>query len=78
MKDQHEQDPGSLLRSSYIWRIIRCLGALLCVTYSWRMKMHEAARYTLFVARSEAGGPNVAKVVDVGGGGGKRKMEKDC
>ncbi|MCE3215678.1 hypothetical protein HAX54_003181, partial [Datura stramonium] len=40
-------------QSDYMWRIILMVGALpALLTYYWRMKMHETARYNALVAKN--------------------------
>ncbi|KAL2520030.1 putative inorganic phosphate transporter 1-7 [Forsythia ovata] len=53
--------------ADYIWRIILMLGALpAAVTYYWRMKMPETARYTALVAKnSEKARQDMSKVLNI-------------
>ncbi|KAJ4974444.1 hypothetical protein NE237_007618 [Protea cynaroides] len=51
----YQQDPiGSTVpQADYVWRIILIVGAIpATLTYYWRMKMPETARYTALVARN--------------------------
>lgn len=51
----YEQDPvaSTVPQADYIWRIILMFGALpAALTYYWRMKMPETARYTALVAKN--------------------------
>ncbi|KAK1257792.1 Inorganic phosphate transporter 1-4 [Acorus gramineus] len=51
----YEQDPiaSTVHQADYIWRIILMFGALpAALTYYWRMKMPETARYTALVAKN--------------------------
>ncbi|WCJ38358.1 Inorganic phosphate transporter 1-1 [Euphorbia peplus] len=53
----YEDDPlGSTVpQADYVWRIIVMVGALPAgLTYYWRMKMPETARYTALVAKNAA------------------------
>ncbi|KAL1804026.1 hypothetical protein DCAR_0935716 [Daucus carota subsp. sativus] len=53
--------------SDYIWRIILMFGALpAALTYYWRMKMPETARYTALVAKNaKQAATDMAKVLQV-------------
>ncbi|GAA0171625.1 secondary carrier transporter [Lithospermum erythrorhizon] len=76
----YEQDPaGSTApEADYIWRIILMFGALpAAVTYYWRMKMPETARYTALVARNaKQAAQDMAKVLNVELEAEEEKMEK--
>ncbi|KAK7273454.1 hypothetical protein RIF29_14504 [Crotalaria pallida] len=51
----YEVDPAASLvpQADYVWRIILMFGALpAALTYYWRMKMPETARYTALVAKN--------------------------
>lgn len=51
----YEVDPvaSTPLESDYVWRIILMFGAIpALMTYYWRMKMPETARYTALVAKN--------------------------
>ncbi|GAB2266007.1 Inorganic phosphate transporter 1-4 [Dionaea muscipula] len=65
----YEQNPtGSLVpQADYVWRIILMFGSLpALMTYYWRMKMPETARYTALVAKNAKQAANdMAKVLQV-------------
>lgn len=65
----YEVDPvGSTVpQADYVWRIILMLGALPAVlTYYWRMKMPETARYTALVAKdAKQAAADMSKVLHV-------------
>ncbi|XP_057438560.1 probable inorganic phosphate transporter 1-7 [Lotus japonicus] len=65
----YEVDPvGSTVpQADYIWRIIVMVGALpAALTYYWRMKMPETARYTALVAKNtEQAAKDMSKVLQV-------------
>ncbi|KAK7336863.1 hypothetical protein VNO77_17413 [Canavalia gladiata] len=65
----YEVDPvGSTVpQADYIWRIIVMVGALpAALTYYWRMKMPETARYTALVAKNmEQAAADMSKVMQV-------------
>ncbi|KAK1283122.1 putative inorganic phosphate transporter 1-4 [Acorus calamus] len=51
----YAQDPSgsTVSQADYVWRIILMFGAVpAALTYYWRMKMPETARYTALVARN--------------------------
>ena len=51
----YEADPvgSTVAQADYVWRIILMVGALpAALTYYWRMKMPETARYTALVAKN--------------------------
>ncbi|KAF0889933.1 hypothetical protein E2562_034331 [Oryza meyeriana var. granulata] len=54
-------------QADYVWRIILMLGALPAIlTYYWRMKMPETARYTALVAKNaKQASSDMAKVLQV-------------
>ncbi|CAN7001491.1 unnamed protein product [Brassica oleracea var. botrytis] len=54
-------------QADYVWRIILMLGAIpALLTYYWRVKMPETARYTSLVAKkSEQAASDMAKVLNV-------------
>ncbi|KAK7284113.1 hypothetical protein RJT34_18852 [Clitoria ternatea] len=54
-------------QADYIWRIIVMVGALpAALTYYWRMKMPETARYTALVAKNmEQAAADMSKVLQV-------------
>ncbi|GAB4841715.1 Inorganic phosphate transporter 1-4 [Ancistrocladus abbreviatus] len=65
----YQVDPvGSTVpQADYVWRIILMVGALPAVlTYYWRMKMPETARYTALVAKNaKQAAADMAKVMHV-------------
>ncbi|KAG6571520.1 Inorganic phosphate transporter 1-4, partial [Cucurbita argyrosperma subsp. sororia] len=62
-------------QADYVWRIILMVGALpAALTYYWRMKMPETARYTALVAKDTAqAASDMSKVIqmDIEGEGAK-------
>ncbi|KAF8655154.1 hypothetical protein HU200_061291 [Digitaria exilis] len=64
-----EVDPAKSTppQADYVWRIVLMAGALpACLTYHWRMKMPETARYTALVARDpHKAARDMSKVLDV-------------
>lgn len=65
----YEVDPlGSTVpQADYVWRIIVMVGALpAALTYYWRMKMPETARYTALVAKNmEQAAADMSKVMQM-------------
>ncbi|KAK9281184.1 hypothetical protein L1049_004079 [Liquidambar formosana] len=65
----YEVDPiGSTVpQADYVWRIILMVGALpAALTYYWRMKMPETARYTALVAKNlKQAAADMSKVLQV-------------
>ncbi|GMH27979.1 hypothetical protein Nepgr_029822 [Nepenthes gracilis] len=65
----YQVDPiGSTVpQADYVWRIILMVGAVPAIlTYYWRMKMPETARYTALVARNvKQAASDMAKVMNV-------------
>ncbi|EPS68481.1 phospate transpoter, partial [Genlisea aurea] len=65
----YADDPyGSTVRQAdYIWRIILMFGAVpAAITFYWRMKMPETARYTALVARdAKRAAEDMAKVLNM-------------
>ncbi|KAF7814604.1 inorganic phosphate transporter 1-4-like [Senna tora] len=65
----YEVDPiGSIVpQADYVWRIILMVGALPAgLTYYWRTKMPETARYTALVAKNtERAAADMSKVLQV-------------
>ncbi|KAK1260179.1 Inorganic phosphate transporter 1-4 [Acorus gramineus] len=65
----YEQDPAgsTVSQADYVWRIILMFGAVPAVlTYYWRMKMPETARYTALVARNaKLAASDMSKVLQV-------------
>ncbi|XP_027353150.1 inorganic phosphate transporter 1-4 [Abrus precatorius] len=76
----YEVDPvGSTVpQADYIWRIIVMVGALpAALTYYWRMKMPETARYTALVAKNmEQAAADMSKVMQVEIQSETRKQEE--
>lgn len=76
----YEQDPkGSTVpQADYIWRIILMFGALpAALTYYWRMKMPETARYTALVAKdAKKAAKDMAQVLQVEIDPEEEKVEK--
>ncbi|GLJ22774.1 hypothetical protein SUGI_0428930 [Cryptomeria japonica] len=64
-----EENPGlsTAPQADYVWRIILMFGAVPAVlTYYWRLKMPETARYTALVARdSKQAAADMSKVLQV-------------
>ncbi|PWA69444.1 phosphate transporter 1 [Artemisia annua] len=65
-------------QSDYIWRIILMFGAIpAALTYYWRMKMPETARYTALVAKNaKQAAQDMAKVLQVEIEAEEHKVEK--
>ncbi|KAL2317469.1 hypothetical protein Fmac_031345 [Flemingia macrophylla] len=65
----YEVDPvgSTVAQADYIWRIIVMVGALpAALTYYWRMKMPETARYTALVAKNtEKAAADMSKVLQI-------------
>ncbi|CAL5095693.1 unnamed protein product [Urochloa decumbens] len=65
----YAQDPAASTppQADYVWRIILMLGALpAALTYYWRTKMPETARYTALVARNaKQAAADMSKVLHV-------------
>lgn len=65
----YEVDPAAstVLQADYVWRIIVMVGALpAALTYYWRMKMPETARYTALVAKNtKQAAADMSKVLQV-------------
>ncbi|KAF5459372.1 hypothetical protein F2P56_023324 [Juglans regia] len=65
----YEVDPlaSTVPQADYLWRIILMVGALpAALTYYWRMKMPETARYTALVAKNANQAANdMSKVLQV-------------
>lgn len=65
----YEVDPigSTVSQADYVWRIILMVGALpAALTYYWRMKMPETARYTALVAKnSKQAASDMSKVLQV-------------
>ncbi|XP_050223278.1 inorganic phosphate transporter 1-4-like [Mercurialis annua] len=76
----YEIDPiGSTVpQADYVWRIIVMFGALpAALTYYWRMKMPETARYTALVAKNaEQAASDMSRVMQVDIEAEPHKIEK--
>lgn len=77
MAPAYEVDPiaSTVPEADYVWRIILMVGALPAIlTYYWRMKMPETARYTALVAKNvKQANADMSRYLDMdveGGGGG--------
>ncbi|RRT58705.1 hypothetical protein B296_00006013 [Ensete ventricosum] len=64
---QFDREGSTVSEVDYIWRIILMLGALpAALTYYWRMKMPETARYTALVAKNaKKAAADMSKVLQV-------------
>ncbi|CAO2041507.1 unnamed protein product [Urochloa humidicola] len=52
-KDTKPEDTDMFSQADYVWRIVLMIGAIpALLTFYWRMKMPETARYTALVARN--------------------------
>ncbi|CAK7327253.1 unnamed protein product [Dovyalis caffra] len=75
----HENPAASLApQADYIWRIILMVGAIpAALTYYWRMKMPETARYTALVAKNaKQAASDMSKVLNVELEADEEKVEK--
>jgi PHS family inorganic phosphate transporter-like MFS transporter len=65
-------------RADYVWRIILMFGAIpAAMTYYWRMKMPETARYTALIAKNaKQAAEDMAKVLHVEFDPEEAKLEK--
>ncbi|KAJ9169605.1 hypothetical protein P3X46_017774 [Hevea brasiliensis] len=76
----YQVDPiGSTVpQADYVWRIILMFGALpAALTYYWRMKMPETARYTALVAKdAKQAAADMSKVLQVDIEAEPQKIEK--
>ncbi|KAL2326505.1 hypothetical protein Fmac_025563 [Flemingia macrophylla] len=65
----YEENPAASLvpEADYVWRIILMFGAIpAALTYYWRMKMPETARYTALVAKNaKQAAQDMSKVLQV-------------
>ncbi|KAM0919253.1 hypothetical protein ACQ4PT_008322 [Festuca glaucescens] len=61
----YETDPVG--QADYVWRIVLMLGAVpALLTYYWRMKMPETARYTALIAKNlKLAASDMAAVLDI-------------
>ncbi|KAL9670204.1 hypothetical protein QQ045_007755 [Rhodiola kirilowii] len=64
-------------QADYVWRIVLMVGALpAALTYYWRMKMPETARYTALVAKNaQQAASDMSKVLNVELAVEQRKLE---
>ncbi|KAK4421747.1 Inorganic phosphate transporter 1-4 [Sesamum alatum] len=76
----YEDNPAAstVPQADYIWRIILMFGALpAALTFYWRMKMPETARYTALVAKNaKQAAQDMAKVLNVDLDPEEEKLEK--
>lgn len=76
----YQDNPGAstVAQVDYIWRIILMFGALpAALTFYWRMKMPETARYTALVARNaKQAASDMARVLNVELEAQEEKVEK--
>ncbi|CAD6335199.1 unnamed protein product [Miscanthus lutarioriparius] len=74
--------PSTPAEADYVWRVILMFGAIpALLTYYWRMKMPETARYTALVARNaKQAASDMSKVLQVdivsGGDAGDRQHDE--
>ncbi|KAJ1270192.1 hypothetical protein BS78_06G035600 [Paspalum vaginatum] len=68
---------NQLWLADYVWRIVLMFGALpALLTYYWRMKMPETARYTALVAKNlKQAASDMASVLDIEIPSGKDEMD---
>ncbi|KAJ6708902.1 PHOSPHATE TRANSPORTER [Salix koriyanagi] len=76
----YQVDPiaSTIPQADYLWRIILMVGALpAALTYYWRMKMPETARYTALVAKNaKQAASDMSKVLQVDLEAETQKIEK--
>ncbi|XP_030513416.1 low affinity inorganic phosphate transporter 1-like [Rhodamnia argentea] len=76
----YQDDPAhsAVPEADYVWRIILMFGALpALLTYYWRMKMPETARYTALVAKNaKKAAADMSKVLQVDLEAEQEKMER--
>ncbi|KAJ4726875.1 Phosphate transporter [Melia azedarach] len=76
----YEENPiaSTVPEADYIWRIILLVGALpAALTYYWRMKMPETARYTALVAKNaKQAASDMSKVLQVQLEAGEQKIQQ--
>ncbi|KAI9081214.1 hypothetical protein K1719_036836 [Acacia pycnantha] len=65
--NKHNAAASLVPQADYVWRIILMFGALpAALTYYWRMKMPETARYTALIAKNpKQAAEDMAKVLQV-------------
>ncbi|XP_024980971.1 inorganic phosphate transporter 1-4-like [Cynara cardunculus var. scolymus] len=75
IKDEFRSTPHE---ADYVWRIILMFGAVpAALTYYWRMKMPETARYTALVAKNaEKAATDMARVMQVDIEADQEKLEQ--
>ncbi|KAM7485453.1 hypothetical protein LguiA_001462 [Lonicera macranthoides] len=75
---QDDRAGSTVPQADYIWRIILMFGAVpAALTYYWRMKMPETARYTALVAKNaKQAAQDMAKVLQVEIDPEEAKVEK--
>jgi len=71
MKQMH------LDQADYVWRIVLMLGAVpALLTYYWRMKMPETARYTALIAKNlKQAASDMTSVLEIEIPSGKEEMD---
>nr|XP_023886513.1 inorganic phosphate transporter 1-4 [Quercus suber]POE68341.1 inorganic phosphate transporter 1-4 [Quercus suber] len=76
----YEDDPlgSTVSQADFVWRIILMVGALpAALTYYWRMKMPETARYTALVAKNaKQAASDMSKVLQVDLEAEQQKVEQ--
>ncbi|KAJ4956571.1 hypothetical protein NE237_013354 [Protea cynaroides] len=74
---EENQIASTIPEADFVWRIILMFGALpALLTYYWRMKMPETARYTALVAKNvKQATSDMAKVMQVEIGAEQEKVE---
>ncbi|KAL0456994.1 UNVERIFIED_CONTAM: Inorganic phosphate transporter 1-4 [Sesamum latifolium] len=76
----YEENPAAstVPQADYVWRIILMFGALpAALTFYWRMKMPETARYTALVAKNaKQAAQDMAKVLNVELQAEEEKLER--
>ncbi|KAI6693517.1 hypothetical protein NL676_021227 [Syzygium grande] len=73
-----DREGSTVPEADYIWRIILMFGAIpAAMTYYWRMKMPETARYTALVAKNaKQAATDMSKVLNVDLEAEEEKVEK--
>ncbi|TYI91930.1 hypothetical protein E1A91_D02G030100v1 [Gossypium mustelinum] len=73
-----DREHSTAPQADYIWRIILMFGAIpALLTYYWRMKMPETARYTALVARNaKQAAADMSKVLQVDLNAEQEKVDK--
>ncbi|RLM65414.1 phosphate transport protein [Panicum miliaceum] len=64
-------------QADYVWRIVLMFGAVpALLTYYWRMKMSETARYTALIAKNlKQAAADMTSVLDIESSAGKEEMD---